>query len=80
MCVQYIRGCSIHRGDPISTSEGYHDTCGDIMSTLGDVQFIGGLPWCMLGDIMIHVGDIMSTLAFSIQVKGFYKFAPPHES
>ena len=30
MCVQYIGGCSIHRGD--------------IMSTSGGVQYIGGIP------------------------------------
>ena len=33
--VQYIGGCSVHRGDTMSTS-------GDIMSTSGDVQYIGG--------------------------------------
>ena len=32
-----------------------------LVSTSGDVQYIGGIPWCMWGDIMIHVGDIMST-------------------
>ena len=31
---EYIRGCSVHRRE-------YHDACGDIMSTLGDVQYIG---------------------------------------
>ena len=29
MCVQYIGGCSVHRGDIVSTS--------------GDVQYIGGI-------------------------------------
>ena len=33
--VQYIGGCSVHRGDIMST-------LGDIMSTSGDVQYIGG--------------------------------------
>ena len=33
---EYIRGCSVHRGDSMSTS-------GDIMSTSGDVQYIGGI-------------------------------------
>ena len=41
MCVQYIRGHSVHRG-LFSTLGGYHDVCGDIMSTSGDVQYIGG--------------------------------------
>ena len=57
MCVQYIGGCSVHRGDIMSTSGGYHeyiggyheyiggyhDEWGDTMSTLGDVQYIGGI-------------------------------------
>ena len=30
-----------------------HDTCGDILSTVEDVRY--------RGDIMIHVGDTMST-------------------
>ena len=30
-------------GDIMSTSGGHHDACGDIMSTLGDVQYIGGI-------------------------------------
>ena len=29
MCVQYVGGCSVHRGDPMSTS--------------GDLQFNGGI-------------------------------------
>ena len=40
-------GCSLHRRDTMSTSGGYH-------------EYIGGcsVHW---GDIMIHVGDTMST-------------------
>ena len=55
MCVQYIGGCSVHRGDTMSTSGdimstsgGYHEYIGgcsvhrrDTMSTSGDVQYIG---------------------------------------
>ena len=33
--------CSVHRGDTMSTS-GVFSTSGHIMSTLGDVQYIGG--------------------------------------
>ena len=64
MCVQYIggcsvpRGCSVHRGDIMSTLGGYYEyigrcsvhrgdimmNVGDTMSTLGDVQYIGGIP------------------------------------
>ena len=42
-------GCSVHRGDTMSTSGGYHEYIGgcsvhrrDTMSTSGDVQYIGG--------------------------------------
>ena len=39
---EYIRGCSVHQGDIISTSRRYHECIrGDIMRTLGDVQYIG---------------------------------------
>ena len=48
MCVQYIRGCSVHWGDTMSTSGDIMSTLGDIMSTSGDVQYTG--------DIMMHVG------------------------
>ena len=54
---EYIRGCSVHRGDIMMNVGGYHEyiegcsvhwrdtmsTSGDIMSTLGDVQYIGGI-------------------------------------
>ena len=30
MCVQYIGGCSVHRGDTMSTSGGYHEYLGGI--------------------------------------------------
>ena len=54
MCVQYIGGCSVHRG-VFSTSGGYHEYIGgipwvhrgDIMSTSGGVQ--GGIPWVHRG-------------------------------
>ena len=48
MCVQYIRGYSVHQG-VFSISGGYHEYIGrcsvhqgDVMSTSGDVQCIGG--------------------------------------
>ena len=34
---EYTGGCSVHRGVIMST-------VGDTMSTLGDVQYTGGLP------------------------------------
>ena len=48
--VQYIGGCSVHRGDAMSTSgdimstSGVFSTSEDTMSTSGDVQYIGGIP------------------------------------
>ena len=62
--VHYIRGCSVHQGvfstlgeyheyiEGVKYIRGYHECIGegDIMNTLGDVQYIGG--W----DIMMHVG------------------------
>ena len=49
--VQYIGGCSVHRGDTMSTSGGHHEYIGgcsvhwrDTMSTSGDVQYIGEIP------------------------------------
>ena len=60
MCVQYIGGCSVHQG-VFSTSGGYHEYIrGDIMSTSGDVQYIGGYH-DERGDIMMNVGGTMST-------------------
>ena len=51
MCVEYIGGCSLHRGDTMSTSGGYHEYIGgcsvhqrDTMSTSGDVQYIREIP------------------------------------
>ena len=41
ICVQYIGGCSVHRGDTMSTSGDIMSTSRDIMSTSGDVQYIG---------------------------------------
>ena len=50
---EYIEGCSVHRRDTMSTSGGYH-------------EYIRGcsVHWGMFstsGDVMIHVGDTMST-------------------
>ena len=39
---EYIRECSVHQGDTMSTSGDIMSTSGDIMSTSGDVQYIGG--------------------------------------
>ena len=39
--VQYIGGCSVHRGIPGVHRGDIMSTSGDIMSTSGDVQYIG---------------------------------------
>ena len=56
MCVQYIGGCSVHRG-VFSTSGDTMSTSGDIMSTSGDVQYIGGYH-DERGDTMSTSGDV----------------------
>ena len=53
MCVQYIGGCLVHWGETMSTSGGHHEYIG------GYHEYIRGVQ-CR--DIMMHVGDIMSTL------------------
>ena len=64
MCVQYIGGCSVHRrisvhrGDTMSTSGGYHEYIGGggavqyiggYHDACGDVQYIGGYHECIEG-------------------------------
>ena len=39
---EYNGGCSVHRGDIMSTLGLTMMSVGDIMSTLGDVQYTGG--------------------------------------
>ena len=57
---EYIGGCSVHRRDTTSTS-------GDIMSTSGDVQYIGGYHDACggyhehIGGCSVCRGDTMST-------------------
>ena len=61
MDVQYIGGCSVHRGDTMSTSGGYHEYIG------GYHEYIGG---CSVHrrDIMIHVGEQLDKiLSISIE-------------
>ena len=45
--VQYIEGCSVHRGDNISTVGDSFSTVGDGFSTVEVVQYSGGyLQYC----------------------------------
>ena len=62
------------------------------MNTLGDVQYIGGYHGACGGyheyiegcsvhrDIKRTLGDIMSTLGFSIEIERIYQVAPPNAS
>ena len=43
---------------------GYHDACGDILSTVGDVQYHGDIL-STAGDIQYH-GDVLSTVGVSV--------------
>ena len=69
--VQYIGGCSVHRGDTKSTSGGYQEYIGgiprvhrgDIMSTSGGVQYIGGIPW-------VHRGVFSTSEGYHEYIRG----------
>ena len=67
--VQYRGGYHDKCGDILSTM-GVFSTVGDIMSTVGGyLEYRGGcsVPW---RDIMMHVGDIMSTVE-GVQYRGW---------
>ena len=61
MCVQYRGGCSVPWG-VFSTVGGYHEYCGDIMSTVGDILSTVG--------VFSTVGDIMSTVGGYLEYHG----------
>ena len=42
--VQYIGGCSVHRGDTMSTLGDTMSTLGGYHEYIGGVQYIGGIP------------------------------------
>ena len=63
--VQYCGGYNDACGGYLEYRRVVFSTVGDIMNTMGDVQYCGGTIFCNLsavGDIMIHVEDIMSTV------------------
>ena len=80
MCVQYIGRCSLHRGDGGSAHRGIPGVHrGDIMSTSGDVQYIGRYHDLMWGSKFIK--------AFHLYCKPrctehslIYLWYPPHAS
>ena len=61
MCVQYRGGCSVpwryheYRG-------GYLEYRGGVQYRGGYHEYCGGVILSTMGDIMMHVGDIMSTV------------------
>ena len=42
-----------------STLRGVTIHVGDVVSTLGNSQYIGGISWVYLGHTMIYMGDII---------------------
>ena len=60
----------MHVGDIMSTGGGggggcavpwgYHDACGDIMNTVGGVQCLGEISWCMWGISWVPRGMFIS--------------------
>ena len=90
------RGCSVHWGNimstsgMLSTSEGtvpwVHWGGGIPWIHWGISWWMWGIPWVhwgmfsTSGDIMRALGDIMSTLGFSIEIERIYQVAPPHAS
>ena len=50
MCIQYVRGCSVHWKDIMSHVKEYHEFTGRV----------GGIQYSTLGDIMIHVGELIA--------------------
>ena len=62
--VQYIGGCSVHRGDNISTVGDNFSTVGDSFSTVGDsfstvevVQYSEGISSVLWRDTFSTVGE-----------------------
>ena len=72
MCVQYIRGCSVHRG-VFSTSGGYHEYIGKYRQYIGGVRSVQRVDTMMhmggyheyIGGCSVHWGDTMSTSEIS---------------
>ena len=68
MCVQYIRGCSVHQGCSVHRGLPWAHQ-GDSMSTSLDVQYIRGIPGVYRAIFNTsegyheYIGDIMSTSA-----------------
>ena len=57
-----------------SSMGGYHDKCGDILSTVGDIMINVGDILSTVGDIMINVGDILSTVGVFSTMEGYHEY------
>ena len=56
MCVQYIGGYSVHRGDTMSTSRGYHVYIGGCSAHRGNIMSISGDIMSTSGGYHEHIG------------------------
>ena len=61
MCVQYIGGCSVHQGDIMSTSGGYHEYIGGCSVHRGDIMMNVGGYHEHIGGCSVLRRDTMST-------------------
>ena len=74
MCVQYIGGYSAHRG--------WFRTLGEYHEYIGGVKYIGGYHQCIgeggyheyIDDMMMHVGDTMSTMGDVQYIRGYHEY------
>ena len=57
MCVQYIGGCLVHRGNIMSTSGEYHEYIGGCSVHRGDIMSTSGM-FSTSGDTMSTSGGI----------------------
>ena len=67
--LQYCGGCSVQRGDNISTVGDSIITVGNSFNTVDGIQYIGGIPSVYAGDNISTVGDSINTLE-GIQYSG----------
>ena len=73
---EYTGGCSVHRGDTMSTSGGCSVHRGDTMSTSGGYhEYIGGY-YEYIGGCSVHRG-MFSTSEFSIEIERILSSCSP---
>ena len=72
ICVQYIGGCSVHRG-VFSTSRGVQYIEGISWVHWGDIMSTSGM-FSTSGDIMMNVGDTMSTWGMFSTLEGYHEY------